>query len=153
MIAVRSLFTELHSHGVCFLINMSLETDLMALFFVVGLVDANNVRPKNAFTLATESQKGIVEGFGDSHDITIIDDFDCIIWIIWISPAITNGYKLLILRTLRKRDLLSVNYDCLLGVVPGVRLYFMEFYETYHGCWICQRLVYERIYVPRRGTQ
>jgi hypothetical protein len=116
MIAVRSLSTELHSHGVCFLINLSRETDLIALF-LVGLVDANNVRPKNAFTLATESQKGIVEGFGDSHDIAIADDFD---GIIWISPAITNGHKLLILRTLRKRDLLSVNYHCLLGVVPGV---------------------------------
>ena len=150
MIAVRSLFTELHSHGVCFLINLSHETDLMALFFVVGLVDANNVRPKNTFTLATESQKSVVKGFGDSYDITIADDFD---GIIWISPAITNGHKLLILRTLRKRVLLNVNYDCLLGVVPGVRLYFMEFYETYHRCWICQRLVYERIYVPRRGTQ
>ena len=46
MIAVRSLSTELHSYGVCFLINLSHETDLMALFVVGGLVDANNVRPK-----------------------------------------------------------------------------------------------------------
>jgi hypothetical protein len=124
MIAVRSLFTEPHSHGVCFLINPSHEADLMALLLIVGLVDANGVRPKDAFTLATESQKGIVKGFGDSHDITIADDFD---GIIWISPAITNGHELLILRTLGKRDLLSVNYDCLLRVVPGVRLCFMEF--------------------------